>query len=183
VLSKVKIVFHKPVTRVTRKFKLYTWPQAPERFFVERRFEATDENDIKLFSCSTLWLMVERDTRKIARASTVSKLYNADFDDSPCDADTSFERVRRGDGFSLAYERKILRSDLDINRHVNNTNYVTYAIDAVNEGSFSQIEIAYHKELMLNDTVAVYVLFREDCALISGEREGETCFTAKLTFA
>ena len=45
VLSKIKVVFDKPVTRKTQEFLLYTWPLAPTRFFAERCFTAVTDED------------------------------------------------------------------------------------------------------------------------------------------
>jgi len=181
VISKYKIVFDKPVDRSVRSFKLYTWPIAPNKFFIERRFVAVNDSGEQLFSATTIWMIVERDTRKIASQEVINKFYRADFDDTPCDADTSFERIRKDDGYELSYEREIRRTDLDINRHVNNTNYINFAIDVADcSKTVKQAEIVYHKELKLADCVKVFSKNVNGNALIIGERNGETCFTAKL---
>lgn len=182
VVSKVKIVFHRKVDRGVRRFKLYTWPVSQGRAYIERRFEAADEQGINLFSATTLWMILDRDTRAIAPRETVAKYYKADFDDSPCGADVNFSRIRRDGGYLLNYERTIRRTDLDINRHVNNTNYVNYALDVLDDtDEISQVEITYNRELKPNDVIAVYSKREDGCVLVSGERGGETCFTVKLT--
>ena len=184
ILSKVKIVFDKIITRKTRKFKLYTWPIAPNKFFVERRFTAVDDNGEQLFSATTIWMIVERDSRKIASQDAIARFYKADFDDTPCGVDTALARVRRNDNYSLQYERAIRRTDLDINRHVNNTNYINYAVDTlgINE-RIGSVEIVYHKELMCGDVISVYSERNGNEVFVVGERNGETCFTVKLTIA
>lgn len=180
VLSKVKIVINKPLTRTIRSFTLYTWPIRAGKFFVERRFVAVDSCGEQLFCSSTLWLMVERDTRRIASSATISQFYNADFDDTPCDCDVQYQRIRRDDDFTLAYERTIRRTDLDINRHVNNTNYINYVVDALNvDDKVKQIELVYQKELKMGDAFSVYVKRNDNAVLVTGERD-ETCFTAKI---
>ncbi len=182
VMSKVKIVFHKQSDRNVRRFKLYTWPVKPDRLYVERRFEAVDDQGENLFSATTVWMIVERDTRKIASREAVARFYNADFDDAPCGADVSFARIRRDCDYLLKYERTIRRSDLDLNRHVNNTNYVDYASDALADAdTVSQAEITYNRELLLNDCVSVYSKQIDRVVWIVGERGGDVCFTAKLT--
>lgn len=184
VMSKAKIVFGGIIDRNTRCFKLYTWPIKANRFFIERRFEAVDEQGKRLFSATTIWMIAERDTRKIASQDTISKFYNADFDDAPCGADTNFTRIRRDDAYELKYTRTIRRTDLDINLHVNNTNYVNYALDVLNASEqITNVEITYHKELVLNDIVNVYCKRADKCVFAAGERNGETCFTAMLALA
>lgn len=181
IISKVKIVFAKPINRSVRNFKLYTWPIEPNRLFIERRFVAVDEQGEQLFSATTIWMMVERDTRRIASQDVIRQYYNADFDDTPCAADINFQRVRKDGDYSLEYERVIKRTDLDINHHVNNTRYVNYAVDVLDDyKTVKQVEIVYHKELKLGDELKIFSKTLDGEVYVVGERNGETCFTSKL---
>lgn len=184
ILSKVKIVFHKPLDRATRSFQLFTWPIELNRLFAERRFEAVGEHGEPLFSSSTIWMIVERDSRKIASRETVAKYYAFDFDNTACNCDADFDRIRRDRTYCLAYERQVRRTDLDINRHVNNTNYVNYALDLLDDKEqVTELEIVYHKELKLGDSVSVYVKRQDNLVFVVGERDNQACFTVKLTLA
>lgn len=181
VLSKVKIEFYKPITRQSRSFKLYTWPQPSNKLFVERRFSAVDECGDELFAASTLWMMLNRDERTLASQQTIAEMYRADFDTTPCTCSAAFARLRKDGNYTLAYQRQIRRTDLDINRHVNNTNYINYALDVLDENERVQaVEIVYHKELTFGDVVSVYVKREDDNVCVVGERD-VTCFTVRLT--
>lgn len=181
ILSKVKIVFHKPLDRDMREFKLYTWPIQSNRLYAERRFEAVDEQGHVLFSSSTLWMIVERDSRKIASREVVEKYYNFDFDNAECSCDNNFARIRRDETYKLSYERQVRRTDLDLNKHVNNTNYIDYALDVLGETErIAEVEIVYHKELRLGEVVKVYSKREGDVLRVVGERDEQTCFTVKL---
>ncbi len=184
VLSKVKIVFHKPITRKESGFKLYTWPVAANRLYLERRFEGVDGQGESLFSSSTLWMIVERDSRKIASRETVAQYYNFDFDTAECGCDNNFDRVRKDESYCLSYERQIRRTDLDLNKHVNNTNYVNYALDVLSQTErIAEAEIVYHKELKCGDVVKIYSKRENNAVYVVGERDGETSFTVKFTLA
>lgn len=181
VLSKVKIVFHKPLNRNTRGFKLYTWPVSANRLYLERRFEAVGEQCEVLFGSSTLWMIVERDTRKIASRDVIAKYYDFDFDSTECSCDNCFDRMRLDDTYKLCYERRIRRTDLDINKHVNNTNYINYALDVLGESEqVKEVEIVYHKELKLGDEIKVYSKRDGSAVFVIGVRD-QVCFTVKLT--
>lgn len=181
ILSKVKIVFNKPLNRQIRSFKLYTWPIAANRLYMERRFTAVDEQGETLFSSSTFWMIVERDSRKIVSRDVAAKYYNFDFDNTECDCDANFDRVRRDDEYELSYERQVRRSDLDLNKHVNNTNYINYALDVLDDvEQVTAVEIVYHKELKLGDKVQVYLKRNDKLVYVVGERDEQTCFTVKL---
>lgn len=182
ILSKVKVVFHKTLDRNTRDFKLYTWPVASNKLYLERRFEAVDAQGETLFSSSTLWMIIERDTRKIASRDVIAKYYNFDFDNAECGCGSNFDRVRKGEDYKLSYSDKVTRSRLDINKHVNNTAYVDYAADVLGlEEKICEIEIVYHKELKLGDEVDVYFKREDGSLYVVGEKDGQTSFSVKLT--
>jgi len=181
ILSKVKFALKKPINRSIRSFKLYTWPIVANKRFIERRFAAVDVNGERLFDCSTIWMILNRDTRAFASQEVISRYYKADFDDTECACDTNYDRLRRDDSYVLQYQRQIRRTDLDINKHVNNTNYINFALDVLDEQEqVSAVEIVYHKELKLGDVVNVYAKREDNCVSVVGERE-QICFSVKLT--
>lgn len=181
VLSKLKIRFDRPVGRQTKHFELYTWPLKPARFFAERCFVAVDDEGRQLFAATSIWLIIDRNSRRIASADRLADIYKAEFDEAHCDVTADFERIRRDDGYALSYAKSVRRSDLDVNGHVNNTNYINYALDVLDARQYvSQIEIVYQKELMEGDTVHIYSKHDGDSVYAVGERD-ETCFTAKMT--
>ena len=180
VLSKLKIRFDKPL-KEQKRFVLYTWPLKPARFFAERCFVAVDENGRQLFAATSIWLVIDRQSRRIASADRLADIYKAEFDEAHCDVTADFERIRRDNSYVLSYEKTVRRSDLDVNGHVNNTNYINYALDVLDPLRYvSQIEIVYQKELKLGDTAQVYCKQEGNAVYVVGERD-ETCFTAKLT--
>ena len=184
VLSKVKIAFNKPIDRSIRNFKLYTWPIKANRLYIERRFKAVGEKGETLFVSSTLWMVVERDTRALAKSSVIAQFYNFDFDTTECGCTADFARIRRDESYVLQYQKHICRTDLDINKHVNNTNYVNYALDVLDDkDTVTGVEIVYHKELKLKDVVDVYAKREDNAVYVAGERNGQTCFTVKLILA
>lgn len=181
VLSKIRIRFDRIIDKNVRHYTLYTWPLKPTRYFAERCFVALDDNGAQLFAATSIWLIIDRDSRKIVSSDRLAEIYTCDFDSAHCDVPAQFERFRPDDGFALCYERTMRRSDLDVNRHVNNTNYVNFALDALGgQERVREIEIVYHKELLLGDAVRVLCKRADGNAYIVGEN-GETCFTVKLT--
>ena len=180
VLSKIKIRFHKPVTKDIGRFTLYTWPLKPDRFFADRCFIALDGDGDRLFSAASVWLVIDRDTRRIVSADRLNSIYNCDFDDTRCDVDFDFARISRDDGYSFGYDKTVRRSDMDINGHVNNTHYINYAVDVLDTGDrIREAEIVYRKELTLGDTVHIFYKRRDKEVLVVGERD-EVCFTVRL---
>lgn len=177
VLSKVKTVFHTPITRSTLPFELYTWPLEPNKFYSERCFVAVAKGE-PLFSACSLWSMIDRDSRKIVPATTMNDFYHGEYSSARPNIDATFQRVRLNENFAFCYEKTVRRSDLDQNGHVNNTNYVVIAEDVLSpEEHVCATEIVYHKELKPGDGVKVYACRNERSVEVVGERDGETCFT------
>lgn len=183
VLSKIRIRFEKALTKQVKGFKLYTWPLAPARFFAERCFVGVDEKGTQLFAATSVWLVIDRETRRIASPERLKNIYKCDFDDAHCDVAPDFERIRRDEGYTYCFDKTVRRSDLDVNGHVNNTNYVNYALDvlAPNE-RVTEADVVYQKELMLGDRAQIWCKREGNNAYVVGERN-ETCFTVKFTLA
>lgn len=180
VLSKIKIVFDCPVTKKNGRFKLYTWPLAPNRFYAERCFAAVD--DKQLFSATSMWSIISREERKILPAETMNKFFKGEYSEIHCDTAANFARVRLDNDFHFAYSSTVFRSDLDHNGHVNNTVYVNYALNVLSpQERIHSVEIVYHKELKLGDRFQVLYKRENDCISVVGQRQEEICFTAQLT--
>ena len=181
-LSKLKIRLDIPFAADTADFTLYTWPLRPARFFAERCFAGVKE-DRTLFSATSLWTVIDRNTRRIVSADKLNSIYRCDFDDAHCDVTADFVRLRRDESYVQCYTKTVRRSDLDVNGHVNNTNYVNYALDVLQPGErVTEAEIVFQKELLFGDTVTVYAKRESGKVYVIGERD-ETCFTAVLTIA
>lgn len=180
VLSKIKIDFNVPVTKKNGKFTLYTWPLAPNRFYAERCFAAVA--DRQLFSATSLWSIISKEERKILPAETMNKFFHGEYSAIHCDATADFERVRADNEFRFAYATTVFRSDLDCNGHVNNTNYVNYALNVLDpQEKISSLEIVYHKELKLGERLQVLCKRKNNRVSVVGQRQDDVCFTATMT--
>lgn len=183
VLGKVHIVFDRPLTRADTNFTLYTWPLAPDRFYSERCFSAV-QNGEQVFCATSLWIMIERATRKIVPAVKMNEFFHGEYDVEKSDVVGDFLRVRYDETFTHAYTKTVRRSDLDLNGHVNNTNYVTYALDVLLPSEqIKSVQIVYNKELVFGDVVEVYFKREQNLVTVVGLRQGETCFTVVLQVA
>ncbi len=180
VLGKVKVKYYKPVTKGIKTFKLYTWPLAPNKFFADRLFVAVDENDNEIFSAVQTWLIIDKQSRRIASSQKVANLYQADFDSTTLEMDLSFDKIRLDESFLPSYSRTIRFCDLDLNGHVNNTCYIDYVVDTQQTGDFCGLEITYHKELLLGDNVTLLTKDVDNAVLVVGSCQNTVSFTCKL---
>lgn len=180
VLSKVHVVFDRPLTRADSTFTLYTWPLAPNRFYSERCFVAERDGE-QVFRATSMWMMIDRESRKIVPAEKMNEFFHGEYATDKVEGVGDFARVRYDETFTHAYSKTVRRSDLDLNGHVNNTNYVTYALDVLQPAEkIKSVQIVYNKELVFGDVVEVYFKREGRCVTVVGLRKGETCFTVVL---
>lgn len=177
VLSKMKYRRVKSITKAVKTLRVYTWPKAPNKFFYDRLFEVYDANTDKLLvEAYSQWLVVDKASRKAVTANTVDGFADADFADETIALAPDFARVRKTDDFVEVDSVVVRRSMLDINKHVNNTNYITFVEDALDEGSHNYVEIVYHKEVLCGQTVDMYVKRGADVQVV-GMVGDVMCFT------
>ncbi len=155
-ISKAKIVLKKPLVK-GMAINLTTWPAVNRKFFCNRYFIAKDDNGEELFSAVYVWVVVDSSTRSMAQTDKIEQMYKGDFDSATPDMDLSFQKVvvNINDGWQFVGKQEMKVDYLDENNHVNNTFYMDFATQ--NEvNSVVQVEISYHRELMLGESVTIY---------------------------
>ena len=72
--------------------------------------------------------------------------------------------------FEFIGERKVLQSDIDMNRHVNNIRYANFIVDTFGEDAenYTNFEIDYNKELTLGQTVQIFKASKDDKLYFKG---------------
>jgi acyl-ACP thioesterase len=117
-----------------------TWPEAADRLFTERRFEIVDASDIMIGHAVTLWLVLDLERRRPVRLPplVVDRLREHVLGDAPirgAQLDPPTEPQRE-----LAFT--VRRSDLDLAGHVNNTSYVEWVVEAVDDVVWASCDLA-----------------------------------------
>jgi acyl-ACP thioesterase len=106
-----------------------TWPGTSNRFFFPRHFVIEGPDGARLGAIATLWLVLDLNARAVVPPAKAGLAF----------PDTSHlapplptpERVQRVDGAVTVSERSAVYTDLDVNRHVNNTRYADWVCDAL----------------------------------------------------
>lgn len=85
----------------------------------------------------------------------------------------------------LAFERKVVLSDLDIVNHVNNVKYLEWCLDLVDQNkmlnrTISSFEMNFLKELSLNDWVQIHTIDKEDKIAFSITKDDKAVFALEL---
>ncbi|RII28735.1 MAG: acyl-ACP thioesterase [Geobacter sp.] len=135
--------------------RIRTWPSSREGLFSCREFEVLADDGTTLALATSSWAVVDLATRRPVRLANHLPEYPLlsrrviDDDFSPLPP--------LGEGVSEMPFR-VRRSDLDLNRHVNNVVYVEWALETippeVTDGfRLAELEIAFRAEALYGDQV------------------------------
>lgn len=110
------------------KISIETWLRPPEGAFVTREFLLRNRNDDVIGACSTSWLALQRETRKIL---PIQQLRSWAELTRPQTSGVEVMKIPVEGDYEKLAKYRVRNSDLDINQHVNNTKYAQWILDAV----------------------------------------------------
>lgn len=146
------------------KIKIKTWPRKNGGIQCLRDFEIYSEDGRKTGVASSAWVLVSVDSKR-----PVNPFKTLEFPNLPEEKalETSFEKIPPV--LKVDYEKtfEIRFDDLDINRHVNNANYIAWATETLPydfrvENSLAEVEIQYKKECTYGMVVLSQVEYDEE---------------------
>ena len=137
-----------------------TWPYGTEGVFALRFYEVRYPDGRLIASASSSWLIIDATTRKIQRPDEKLSVYNSLKEKEAFLVRTAGkldDQLRDGE---LSPEFRVKPSDLDVNLHTNNVNYLKWTIDAYDFDFMmkhvpSSVEINYLAESMLGENIII----------------------------
>jgi len=127
VLSNIRIEISRLVGRedlVTLK----TWPSGYSRTIATREFVGTDQNGAELFRAGSEWMVINKQTNRL------KNLFKLDLNLPKTGTKALPDELKRlepnGD-YNQIDAVRVPRSAIDLNGHVNNTEYVRWGMDAL----------------------------------------------------
>lgn len=190
VLSRIHLRFNRyPQWR--DKVNLKTWHKGIAKLFYLRDFILSDSNGDTLAVATSSWLIIDLNTRRLVR--------NSDLASSPekCTKEDAIAEPANKVVLPVDIEPELVRkhpvtwSEIDTNGHVNNVDYVVWAIDAVKtedikEHQLKELLINYDAEVRPGDIVKISRVRIENeegiTYYITGRVADKQNFAVKLTF-
>ncbi|MDD5287067.1 MAG: thioesterase [Desulfuromonadaceae bacterium] len=154
VLSRIHLLFER-YPRAEETVLLRTWPATRQGLSTCREFELRDIQGSCLVRASTSWVLLNTSTRRPVRLENHLPPYPL----TPCRAiDDDFAALPPlTDGAIAEMGFRVLRGDLDINLHVNNTVFAGWAVEAVPDeiaaGTLTELEIAFRAEALYGESI------------------------------
>jgi acyl-ACP thioesterase len=163
VLSRVKVEIAK-LPAWGEEVTLTTWPKGVDRLFALRDFRMSDREGTAMVRGTSCWLLVDVVKMRPQRLNSIPRSFP--LNDREHALQESLDKIPVPDRLDVWYERMVMTSDLDVNNHVNNTEYVRWITDCLEPGegtglALRSLQINYLEEAKLGETL-VFSLGRAD---------------------
>ncbi|MDY0132310.1 MAG: thioesterase [Desulforegulaceae bacterium] len=145
-------------------FKIRTWRYPFKKLYEMRRFDFLDSNNDVFVKGLCSWVIVDKKTK---RPSRLDRTIEEKFCFEPKNPEVFAAEIKSPLNPVLKSEFKALRDDIDFNNHVNNTSYLKWAKECIDEDDFKnknlkKIEILYLNDSLYNDRLKVFSEKEED---------------------
>jgi medium-chain acyl-[acyl-carrier-protein] hydrolase len=139
---------------------LKTWPGGTENIFAIRYYEIRYNDGRIIAAASSSWLIIDQTTKKIQRPDELLTQYNGPKKDIAVPVRNAGKLADTSEKGEQSGSFKVGISDLDVNLHTNNVNYLKWIIDSypidflMNHYPVSA-EINYLAESMLGEEIII----------------------------
>jgi medium-chain acyl-[acyl-carrier-protein] hydrolase len=142
------------------KIIVRTWPNGTDKLFALRNYEVSFPDGRHIASGTSSWLILDQTTRRVQRPDSILSHYNPDLHPgiSPLRYATKLEQSAENGNETLPFKVKV--SDIDVNLHTNNVQYLkwacdTYGIDFVIKNIPKSAEINYLAESVFDEDITI----------------------------
>ncbi len=172
------------IERMPRKYDVITvrtWANPPRGVMQPRSFEVLDQQGNRMAYAQSLWIILDG---KEFRPQVVEEIIGTDIayrmgEDSAFNLNLKIGSVKTEELQPVV--RDVLFSDIDTNRHVNNTNYLkwlldSYPVEFLETHRLTGIDLNFTQQARLGDQYAVFINCiseEQHLAVISSTRSSE----------
>jgi acyl-ACP thioesterase len=162
VLSNIKIEISRLVGRED-EVTLKTWPSGYSRTIATREFVGKDQNGTELFRAGSEWMVINKNTNRL------KNLFKLDLNLPKTGTKAlpdELKRLEPNEDYRVGAVReppvRVPRSAIDLNGHVNNTEYVRWGIDALSrtfrlDENIRSVQATYLSEVFEGDELDLLV--------------------------
>ena len=154
--------------------EVLTWSRNCTKLFAFRDFEIRVNGECKAI-ISSKWLLVNRETTRPMR---ITEELLKDYESEPernVFEDEDITPVREPEEYERIIDYPIRKSDIDMNQHVHNLNYLDMALEVMDDSKEADfVNILYKKQITYEDSIQV-ALHCEDgknCVKITDRTKG-----------
>ena len=170
--------------KIDSRFKIETHVAGYSRISTQRDFVAFDDEG-KIAEASSEWLIINMENRRpVFINDFVPQLEEVCITEG---ALPKFKHLRQSKmDISAQYQRRILYSDIDINRHLYSMRYLQMALDTfdfnyLSESAIKEIDVNFISEVLFGETVDVVRRSDGDMHQVEMLRDGSVVFRAEMS--
>lgn len=158
VLSNIRIQIS-DLPKFNDEVTIRTWPSGNNRVIATREFVGTDESGNELFRAGSEWMVLNKNTNRLRNLTRLKLPLPAE---APKVIEGQLEKLEPREDYTLTESIRVHYSSIDMNGHVNNTEYVRWAIDALKSRyefttGVSSIQISYLSEVFEKEQLDLFV--------------------------
>ncbi|UCD00130.1 MAG: hypothetical protein JSW66_09655 [Phycisphaerales bacterium] len=156
VLSNLRVEIAR-LPKWNEEITIRTWPSGYTRLIASREFVARDRNNRELFLAGSEWMVLDR------QRSRPKNLFHLDLSLPRVGTKALPEKLNRlepHDGCISVHRLRVRHSSIDLNGHVNNTEYIRWGIDALGgeleaSGDIRCVQATYLSEVFEDDELDI----------------------------
>lgn len=140
-----------------------TWPQQPWKLYYPRVCRAQDTDGNMLFESLSHWVVMDTQKNRPMKPQTISKRFDHVPENIYKDPNLGRRANFETDSFEhiLFHTPKVLYSDTDFNRHVNNVIYLEWMLESLpfsfrDSYHITEVDISYRAQTYREDTITVH---------------------------
>lgn len=138
---------------------LKTWPSGYSRTIATREFVGKDQNGAELFRAGSEWMVINKNTNRL------KNLFKLDLNLPKTGTKVlpeEFKRLEPNDDYRQVDVVRVPRSAIDLNGHVNNTEYVRWGMDVLSREfklneNIRSVQATYLSEVFEGDELDLLV--------------------------
>ena len=177
VLSRIKYdIIRMP--KIDEQVIVQTWPHEKGRIDFDRDITISSLSGEPLIIGTTKWCVIDTQSRMLQRSTNVN--YNG-IHINKMNYEEKFNKISIPEKeTNKIFNHKVVFTDLDHNKHMNNTNYASLVCNAVNNKQFTHFEINYLNECLYNDEIEVVKIEDDSKEIVIGSVNDKKAFVAMV---
>lgn len=151
VLSRIKVeILRYPA--IGERLHVKTYPSGVEKAFASRQFTITDSNGAVIIRASSMWLLLDAQKYRPLNPLKSLDVPLPKNDDQECHF-PMLDKIARAEETEEAFSCDIRRSQIDVNRHLNNAFYAAFTDDAAgsDKAKITELQLNFISAANLGD--------------------------------
>ena len=167
------------------KIKVTTWSKNSVKCYAYRDFKVYDEQGNVIALAASKWVLVDTQKGRIVKIEPdLLEKYEPELDKYAFEGE-DFSKIHVPEEYQFETKYIVRKSDIDVNNHMHNLNYLDLANEALTEeiykeGQLNNVRITYKKEIKLGESVECKYSFINGKHLVIVKSQDESVLHALI---